>query len=320
VTVPVLLIVFNRPDLTRRALEALAAAGPDLLMVAADGPRHSGEAELCARARRVVDEAVQPCPVEKDYADANLGCGIRVHTAIDWALSRHDSVIVLEDDCIAAPSFLAYCRELLAHYRDDPRVMHVSGNSFRPHRPAGTYSYHFSKYTHAWGWATWRRAWRHFDHGMRRWPELKRAGLVERWCDERHEQRYWHDVFDRMHRGAPDVWDYQWMFACWAHGGLTAIPRVNLVSNVGTGPDATHTKGPGPYFGLPTGSIGDIAHPPDVVRDEAADARIFDHNFGGRALRDADSLPARLRRRLHFLAPPYRAARAVCRRVLHRRG
>lgn len=319
-TVPVLVIVFNRPELTRRCLEAVAASSPERVLVAADGPRDEPEAALCARTREVVDDAGFSCPVDRHYADVNLGCGIRVHTAIDWALSRHESVIVLEDDCIAAPTFFGYCRELLAHHRNDERVMHVSGNNFQPRQPTGEHGYYFSKYTHAWGWATWRRAWRHFDHAMARWPELKASGLVERWCTDRYERRYWHAVFDRVHRGAPDVWDYQWMFACWANGGLAAIPRVNQVSNVGTGPDATHTREPGPYFGLPTPALGEIRHPAEVAADAEADARIFDRNFGGRAMREAGAPGRRLRRRLRFLAPAWRATRSLCARMRPRGG
>lgn len=316
-SVPVLLIIFNRPSLTRRTLQAIAAAGPERLLVAADGPRHDADVAACEAARDVVREAALPCPLDLDFAEANLGCGVRVHTAISWALAEHESVVVVEDDCLMHPGFLDYCRAMLVRYRDDERVMHVSGNNFLPpsHRLDAGASYHFSKYTHAWGWATWRRAWRHFDHSLARWPEEKANGLIERWCPDAYEQRYWHDIFDAMYQGRPDVWDYHWMFACWANGGLSAIPRVNQVSNVGSGPDATHTTGPGPYFDLPTGELGALEHPQKVVANAHADAWIFDHNFGGRAMRAADSPLAVARRQLRFLAPPWRAARRAYARL-----
>ncbi len=312
---PVLLIIFKRPEHTRRALAAIRRVRPKTLLVAADGPRTGDEAALCAQARAVIEGVDWDCTVLTSYAERNLGCGIRVHTALDWALSRFEDVIVLEDDCIAEPSFFDFCEELLERYRNDGRVMHISGNNFQSAHPDPACSYYYSKYTHAWGWATWRRAWMRFDWAMERWPELKQKGIVEEWCDDPYEQRYWTDIFDQMHRGAPDVWDYQWNFCCWAHNGLSILPAVNLVSNIGDGPDATHTKDPGPFLNRPTSPIGPLRHPPSVARNHAADAYTFAHNFGGDALKAADSPRARFRARLGPLLGPLRAAKRLARIV-----
>jgi len=91
-----------------------------------------------------------------------------------------------------------------------------------------------------------------------------------------------------MHRGAPDVWDYQWNCSCWAQNGLAILPAVNLVSNHGYGPDATHTKDLGPYMNNPTQAIGEIRHPLTMVRNYHADAYTFAHNFGGNAMKAAE--------------------------------
>jgi hypothetical protein len=250
------------------------------------------------------------CEVRTNYAEQNMGCGVRVYTAIDWALNQSEEVIILEDDCIPAPSFFNFCQELLVKYRDDTRVMHISGNNYQPtHAPAEA-SYYFSKYTHAWGWATWRRAWKHFDWSLKYWPELKAARLVELWCDDPYEQRYWTEIFDRMHKGVPDVWDYQWNCCVWAQNGLVILPSVNLVSNIGFGPDATHTQGDSPYLNLATTEISHLSHPPFVVRNKEADSYTFDHNFGGAAMRQARSIKARL---VRFFSLPFRALRKLWR-------
>ena len=179
---PVLLIIFNRPEHTRRALAAIRRVRPRSLLVVADGPRSAAEATLCARTRDVISEVDWDCTVLRSYSEKNLGCGIRVHTGIDWAFSQFEDLIVLEDDCIPDPSFFSFCEQLLEYYRDDERVMHISGNNFQPDQPSTSYGYYFSKYTHAWGWATWRRAWKHFDWALEHWPELRNerhgSGLV----------------------------------------------------------------------------------------------------------------------------------------------
>jgi hypothetical protein len=318
VRAPVLLVIFNRPEHTRRALDAIRIAKPETLLIAADGPRSGAEAELCDQTREVIRQVDWPCTVLTDYSSKNLGCGVRVYTGIDWALTQFEEVIVLEDDCIPELSFFRFCDELLEHYRDDERVMHISGNNFQAREPSTTYSYYFSKYTHAWGWATWRRAWRHFDWAMKEWPELKKRGLVEGMCDDPYERRYWTEIFDRMSVGVRDVWDYQWTYSCWARSGLTILPAVNLVSNAGSGPDATHTKDESPYLNRPTREIGAISHPPHVHRDHRADAYTFANNFGGNAMTQADSLAARFRRGLRPVTLPWRAIKKIWRMAASR--
>jgi hypothetical protein len=308
VDAPVLLIIYKRPDLTRRALDAIRAARPPRLFVAADGPRTPADADACRTARAVIDE--YGGDVVRNFAGENLGCGIRVHTAITWAFGMTEELIVLEDDCVPTRSFFGFCNELLARYRDDERVMHVSGDNFVG-PPRTPHSYYFSKYTHAWGWATWRRAWRHFDWTMARWPEMKAAGLVESWCPDPYEQRYWTAIFDQMHGGARDVWDYMWMFACWSQSGLSALPRVNLVQNEGWGPDATHTQAK--IDTPPVAELDAIEHPPYVLHDPFNDALTFERNFGGAWMKAQDTPRARFRRRISPLLGPARAIKRLIR-------
>ncbi len=308
---PVLLIIYKRPDLTRRALEAIAASRPSRLFVAADGPGRDQDSEACRLARETVDTFTD-CEVVRNFSDVNLGCGIRVHTAIDWAFTMTDELIVLEDDCLPIPSFFSFCNEMLARYRDDTRIMHISGDNFVGSPASGPDSYYYSKYAHAWGWATWKRAWRHFDWSISQWPALRNTGFINQWCSDPLEQRYWIDIFDRMHGGADDVWDYMWTFACWSQSGLTIIPAVNLVQNEGWGPEATHTHDP---FEMPPPTALEVTrHPDAVIRNLQADELTFDRNYGGAHLRAMDSPRARFRRRVDpFLGP----ARFVKRTIRH---
>lgn len=312
---PVLLVIFKRPELTRRALEAILAAKPSRLLIAADGPRNADEQAACAETRAVLDTFDWPCEVVTNFSDVNLGCGVRVYTAIDWAFSLVDELIILEDDCLPHPSFFTFCETMLERYRDDERVMHVSGDNFVGPEAQTPYSYYFSKYTHAWGWATWRRAWKHFDWAMKGWPEARRDGVMEDWCPDPYERGYWTHIFERMHRGAPDVWDYQWNFACWQNSGLAILPAVNLVTNYGFGADATHTKAASEFLQLPTFALDEIRHPPHVFRNIRADALTFDRNFGGAAMRQQDSPRTRFRRRISPFLGPLRLARRGFRRL-----
>jgi hypothetical protein len=107
-------------------------------------------------------------------------------------------------------------------------------------------------------------------------------------CDDPYEESYWTEIFNRLFQeGRPDTWDYAWTFACWSQGGLTALPEVNLVSNIGFGEGATHVSSVSPFSNMPTSHIDYIFHPPFLVRHQEADLYTFNHVFGGNAMKAA---------------------------------
>lgn len=282
---PVLFLVFNRPDTTERVFEAIRKARPPRLYVAADGPRASrpDESERCDAVRRIATAVDWPCEVHTLFRTENLGCKRGVSSGIAWFFQQEPEGIVLEDDCVPDPSFFSYCDELLERYRDDPRVMCVSGDNFVSSVWKPAESYYFSKFVHVWGWASWRRAWNLYDVEIRDWHMQDKAALLERWMPgERAAQALWRDQFDRVAGGQIDTWDYQWVYACWRHGGLSALPAVNLISNIGFGVDATHTVSPESRLaGLPVESLqGPLRHPAQVQVSSFADAWTSLHVLG----------------------------------------
>lgn len=287
-------IIFNRPDTTRLVFEMIRAARPECLLIVADGPRddREGEAERCAQARAVVEEIDWPCRVERNYSEVNLGCRTRVATGITWAFEQVDEAIILEDDTLPHPSFFQYCSELLGRYRDDERVMAITGDNFQRGIQRGEASYYFSKYNYVWGWATWRRAWRHYDVEMREWPTFRSSQAFRDLAGTECELQYWTKILDKAYAGEISTWDYAWTLACWRRNGLTAMPNVNLVSNIGFRSDATHTTNMDSWLNtIPREDIGNIRHPTNVLRDIEADSHMFLTTF-----MPTGNPPSRLRR------------------------
>lgn len=284
---PVAFIIFNRPDLTELVFQAIRQAQPKKLLVIADGPRadRPSEAEKCAAARVVIKQVDWDCEVLTNYSDTNLGCKRRVSSGIDWVFSQVEEAIILEDDCLPASSFFDFCQTLLAKYRHDERVMMISGDNFQPKDRQFEDSYYFSKYIHIWGWATWRRAWQHYDVKMASWKKFRDRRLLNAICHYPGEVEYWTENFNNTANGIIDTWDYQWVYACWQQNGMSVTPAVNLISNLGFCDDATHTSGQSPLSNMPRGSIGDIKHPLFVTNNTEADAYAFKYVFNGRALR-----------------------------------
>jgi hypothetical protein len=294
---PVVLVIFNRPELTETVFSAIAKVKPEKLMVVADGPRFAQEAEACEQTRAIIEAVDWDCKVQTDFSEKNLGAGRRIGSGLDWVFSEVEEAIILEDDCLPTPSFFHFCQTLLEYYRHDERVMQISGSNYQLGHKRGDYSYYFSKYPHSGGWASWQRAWKHFDHDIKTWPESKETQMIEALCTDPHEQKYWTQIFDRMFENAPvsDVWDYQWTYACWRQNGLAIVPNVNLISNLGWGrPDATHTSGKSHLAQLPTGDIWEIRHPPRVVRHRDADAYTFDYSFEGKRMKMRGTMLGRL--------------------------
>ncbi len=280
--IPVVLLIFKRPHTTARVLAEIARVRPPKLLVVADGPRpdRPGEAEQCAAARAVIERVDWPCEVLTNYAAHNMGCADRVASGIDWAFTQVESAIILEDDCVPHPTFFRYCAELLDYYRDDTRIMAVSGDNFQQGQPRTAYSYYFSRYAHCWGWATWRRAWQHYDHGMRLWPLMRHNRWLYRMLQDETVARYWERIFQRVYAGQIDSWAYRWQLACWLQRGLTTLPEMNLVSNIGFDESSTHTKKGSAGAALALRSMQfPLRHPPFVVRHHQADVFTERHHF-----------------------------------------
>jgi FkbM family methyltransferase len=270
-----LFLLFNRPDLTRRVFERIREARPAQLFVAADGPRpdRPGEAALCAEARRVMEGVDWPCAVTTLFRGKNMGCRSAVGSALTWFFEQVEAGIILEDDCLPDPSFFPYCAELLVRYKDHEQVLSISGDCFQPDGFEPGASYYFSFYQHIWGWATWRRAWQHYQPKLEHNPCLLDIEWLCRHLDSKPAGRYWRDIIERYHHDQIDTWDYPWLFSCWAHQGLGIVPARNLVTNIGFDSRATHTanqlfpKAIQPAYPMPF----PLRHPDHVSRSSAAD-------------------------------------------------
>lgn len=281
-TTPIVFIIFNRPAATRQVFNAIRAARPQQLYIIADAPRpdHPDDIAKCVATRAIVEEIDWDCQVFKNYADRNLGCGLRVSSGLDWVFDRVESAIILEDDCLPDPTFFTYCTELLAYYNDDEQIVHISGNNFQFGQRRGEASYFYSHYAHMWGWATWRRAWRHYDYTIANWSDLRSTDWLDARLDTPAAVANWREIFDRMYDAKIDTWDYQWTFACWQNNGLCIHPQADLVSNIGFTSDGTHTVRPNQFANLPLGKVQfPLKHPAAIIRDCHADIFVQSSKF-----------------------------------------
>jgi hypothetical protein len=240
---PVIFIVFKRPDTTAKVFEVIRQMKPPKLLLIADAarPQKPGEAESCAAVRDIIEQVDWECEVFKNYADTNMGCKHRISSGLNWAFSLVEEAIILEDDCLPHPTFFRFCEEVLEKYRTVDPVMMVCGTNILNEWKSGQQSYCFSHYSTCWGWATWRRAWQHYDIEMKLWTQPEGKEKVKQVVGDRQHYKTWNEIFNSAYADEMDTWAIRWLFTRWMHSGLSVIPAVNLISNIGFGKDSSHT-------------------------------------------------------------------------------
>ena len=282
-SVPVLFLVFNRPDTTKRVFDAIRQYQPQQLFIAADGPRSSrvGESELCEETRAIASAVDWDCAVKTLFRQENLGCRNAVSQGISWFFSSVDQGIILEDDCLHDASFFSFCEQMLERYSADSKVGHVSGNNFLPRDSATSGTYRFSAINHIWGWATWSRAWRLYDVDLKNRQSLSDSCLKGLLGEAQENREYWKDKFERSSSGALDTWDYQWTFTLWLNGMLSITPEKNLVTNLGFDSRATHTTASDASgANLKLESLMSVIHPSCLLADFDADMEVLKTHYG----------------------------------------
>ena len=241
--IPILLIVWRRPTLTAGLIHSLKTLAPGKLYVSCDGPRPqvAGEQVLVEATKSIVKTQIDwDCTLHTRFLDKNLGCKYGVISAISWFFEHEEAGIILEDDCLPNESFYDYITAMLEAYKQELSVGCISGTMAWGSSTVKSSSIYFSKYTHSWGWATWRDRWEKF---------LESSSLESPFslfnthfpADSLIEYLFWHRVFLRLEIfNIPDTWDYQWFLFCACHNLLCVHPPHNLVKNLGMDSSGFH--------------------------------------------------------------------------------
>lgn len=279
---PVLLITFNRPDTTKKVLDVLRKAKPQKLYVYNDGPRPNNLNDLNARheINNILKTIDWACKLETNFPEHNQGCGRGVSGAISWAFNNEDRLIILEDDCVPVLSFFNYCNYCLEKYKDDEIVMQIAGNNYTENHNFTDNDYFFSKFGHIWGWATWKRAWTHFEYNMTDWPFFRDGKKLLAFSNNKNIIKYFTKVFNDYYRDNKKPWAIRWMYAKLKNNGLSIVPRVNLVKNIGA--IGTHSTSQFKYIVADKYFITN--EPSSIICNDLYDKYHFDHHINPREL------------------------------------
>ena len=267
---PILFLIFNRLDTAQRVFEKIKEQKPKYLYIAADWPRvnKKWEAEACKKTREEILKQIDwDCELKTLFRDENLWCKKAVSWAITWFFENVEQWIILEDDCLPDSSFFWFCETMLDKYKDDERIMMVSGDCFLPEKWKKNDTYSFTKYPHIRWRASRRRAWNLYDIEMKDFPLFEKNNMIEYVSNNYFSKNVFIRHLKEVYEWKIDTWDYQRVYTIRKNHGLSLFPLINLISNIGFSSDALHTKNDFWLWDLRTFKIDykNINHPNNMI-------------------------------------------------------
>lgn len=237
---PVALFVYNRPDHTRRTIDALRQnklANDTELTIFSDAPKSEAQADAVREVRKYVREVEGFKSVTIVKRETNLGLARSIIDGVTTIVNKYGRIIVLEDDMVTSPYFLTYMNEALEKYADDERVASIHGYVYPVEQPLP--EAFFLHGADCWGWATWSRGWDCFNSdGQFLLDELKRRKL-DRAFDFNRTYLF-SKMLEGQIKGENDSWAVRWHASVFLADKLTLYPGRSLVHNIGNDNSGTH--------------------------------------------------------------------------------
>jgi hypothetical protein len=280
VRAPVVLFAYDRPDHLRRTLEALAAnegAGETDLLVYSDGPKDAADADSVAAVRGYLKSVTGFASVTVVERERNMGLANSVIAGVTEALTRSPSVIVMEDDLLTSPNFLAFVNTALATYEYRPDVFSVTGYNY-PLRLPPTYreDAYLSYRSSSWGWGTWRDRWNQVDWSVADYAEFvsdpRAQELFRRGGDDLAP------MLQRQMSGELDSWSIRFDYAHYKHDAVCLHPVVSKVQNIGFDGSGVHCGESDDYHVELDPGDRPFSLRPDLAIDPSV-MRAFDRKF-----------------------------------------
>ena len=240
---PIVLFVYNRPAHTRRTVEALLKneeAKESDLIVYSDAPKKPETADAVREVRDYIRTISGFRSIRIVERDRNWGLANSIIDGVTTVVNEYGRIIVLEDDLVVTPHFLEYMNRALECYKNDEKVMHVSGYMF-PVDSSGLLETFFLRTASCWGWATWDRAWRYFEKDTQSLlNEFKEQTIYRFNLDGTYD--FWSQV-EKNAKGKIDTWGVFWYASIFRKGGLCLHPKFSMVNNIGHDDSGVHCAG-----------------------------------------------------------------------------
>lgn len=281
--IPVLLLIYNRPEYTKKNIANLRKIKPKKIYIFCDGPKNERDKSLCLKTIKETEKINWKCTIKKKFLNKNLGCKDGVSLGIGWFFKKNSKGIILEDDCIPNKSFFQFCEKMFRFYSRSKIIGCITGDNFLSGKFKFKNGYYFSKYANCWGWATWKRSWNIYKKDINFWPDYKKSKSWKKNFLTVDERKYWGLIFDECYKKKIDSWAYLWTLCLWKNRLLTVTPSKNLVKNIGLSTSRKKLfRFSSPTYKTKNLNIKKIKFNNNLEIDQKADSYVFDKHFKGK--------------------------------------
>jgi hypothetical protein len=279
-SIPLLILVYNRPIETEILIKNLRKIKPRKIFISSDGPKNNSlDIARNNQVKKVLKKINWTKNIQLNYLKKNYGCKESVSIGVSWFFSKVKMGIILEDDCIPNKDFFLFAEKILKKYKNNNKIYMISGNNFLKNNVKINESYYFSKYNHCWGWASWARAWKEYDKNLTYWNHFKKSNSWKNIFNNKCEKKYWEKIFDLCYKKKINSWAYPWLYSIWKKNGVCILPKVNLVKNIGFNINGSNTFSH-QEFNYKTNKIGaKIKHPKTIEINNMADNYVLNNFF-----------------------------------------
>lgn len=239
---PIALFVYNRPDHTRRTVSYLQKnelAEESRLYIFSDAAKTDVDKAKVDQVRQIAKEVTGFKSVKVIERKNNLGLADSIISGVTQLVNEYGKVIVFEDDLLSSPFTLEYFNESLARYAKEEKVMHI-----------GAYMYNladknlpetfFYRAATSWGWATWARAWVHFEPNVDQLIGQFDTAKILKFSIE-GKMNFWKQI-EQFKAGKNNSWAIRWYASIFLKGGLTLNPSHSFIQNIGHDGSGVHSN------------------------------------------------------------------------------
>jgi hypothetical protein len=239
---PIALFVYNRPEHTRRTVEALQGnllAQESELFIFGEKPGKNSCQEI-EEVRTYIKGIKGFKRVTIVERESGFGLDRAIIAGVTELIDQYGTVIVLEDDIVTSPYFLQYMNDALELYKENPDVMQIGGYMF-PIDEEELPETFFCRSSFIWGWGTWKRAWDQFNPDLRQpIPALDSESILRFNLDGSFD--YWGMLQDQRRNDGRNTWDILWYLTIFLHKGNCLFPSHSLTNNIGRDGSGSHNE------------------------------------------------------------------------------
>ncbi len=230
---PIVLFTYNRVFHLKKTIDALKEnlfADKSDLIIFSDGPRTQMDVTKVDEVRNYLYTIKGFRSVKIYQREKNYGLAENIIQGVTEVVNQYGKIIVLEDDIISTPYFLKYMNEALDFYKNQDKVMHISGYIF-PIDSNGLPDTFFIKPATCWGWATWKRTWEKFEKAPAKQIHLLNQKQIFDF-NMNGSYDYWSYLIQNF-EGKINTWAIFWYLSIYLNGGFSLHPSESLTVHIG---------------------------------------------------------------------------------------